>query len=98
MQDYNRKTDDLGVPVGGPRGACLVRPVSGVRAGVRQHTLREKRFFLDTNPDSLRPFFYKKNGTGAIPSQTRVFVSRKTSAPLVSLQTKNVRKPKRTRK
>ncbi len=45
MQDCSRKTDDLGVPVGPSRGACLVRP------RVHQNTNREKAFCWTKNPE-----------------------------------------------
>ena len=41
-------------------------------------------------------FGMQKHGTGAIPSQTHVFVSRNTTVPSVSLQNKKVQKPKWT--
>ena len=77
--------------MGSSRGACLVRP-SG-RPSVK--ILITKKCFA--GPKILKieyGFRCAKNGTGAMPSQTRVFVSRTTIVPSVSLQNKNMQKPK----
>ena len=58
--------------------------------------ITKKRFAGPTILKIEYGFRYAKNGTGAIPSQTHVFVSRKTTVPSVSLKNKDVRKPKRT--
>ena len=74
--------------MGSSRGACLVRPY--VRPSGRPSVkilITKKRF---AGPQILKieyGFRYAKNGTGAIPSQTHVFVSRKTTVPSASLRT-----------